>query len=112
MLTRLRVNSLDAPADRLALVVHVVQRAVLRLAGAEEVRHVSSEDQLAGFLLRLRGTVDGAEADDGEDDGQERPDSQNSAHWNSPLDAENSTSNWPGRGARKAVGYTRKFLPR
>src|SRR5262245_10440375 len=52
MRSGLGIDGFDAPADRLATLIHVAQRAVLRLAWPEEVRHVAAQNEFARLLGR------------------------------------------------------------
>jgi hypothetical protein len=58
VLSRLRIDGFNAPANRLTALVHVTEVAVLWLTRAEEVGHVATQNQVAGLLgRRLRGHV-------------------------------------------------------
>src|ERR1043165_3362233 len=80
MLRGLRIDGFDAPADRIAAPVDVAQRAVLRLAGSKEIRHVAAQNEGAGFLFRGRLAGERIEREAGNDGCRGRKNGGDLAH--------------------------------
>src|SRR4029077_7671340 len=88
----------------LASLVDIAQVAVLRLARAEEVRHVAAKNQVTCLLL-LRRDVERLERKAGDDDGRGQGDGQCSAHVaDSPLDLNREAHDAIGASAGRRTG--------